>query len=212
MPSNKPTAIEKGKIILVEGADAYNFFIWAYQAFDVHDIQVIDFGGIGDLSQYLKTFKELSGYEQVNTILIGRDAEKNPDGAQKSIKTALKKNGFAVPERPFAFVEDKHRVAYMLFPGFESESEGSPLLAGTLEDLCLSTTEGDLIHECVKLYVDCLNSKEVVLTHLHKTRLHAYLAGKQKYVGLKIGEAARAGAWDWNHPKLNPFRGIIKEM
>ena len=54
MPPRKTTTIEKGKIILVEGADAYFFFIWAYQAFDVHDIQVIDFGGINDLGQYCR--------------------------------------------------------------------------------------------------------------------------------------------------------------
>jgi hypothetical protein len=212
MPPRKPTKIEKGKVILVEGADAYFFFMWAYQAFDVRDIQVIDFGGINDLGQYLKTFKELPGYEKASTILIGRDAEINPGGAVESIKTALKKNGFVVPERPFTFAEGKPCVAYMLFPGFESGSEGSSLLPGTLEDLCLSTTEGDLVHECVDLYVNCLKSKGITITKLHKTRLHAYLSGKQDFAGLKVGEAAKAGAWNWNHTNLNPFRTIIKAM
>jgi len=212
MPPRKPTAIEKDKIILVEGADAYFFFIWACQAFDIHDIQVIDFGGIDDLGEYLRTFKELSGSEKASTILIGRDAEKNPDGAVKSIKTALKKNGFAVPERPFTFAEGKPCVAYMLFPGFESGSEGSSLLPGALEDLCLSTTKGDLVHECVDLYVNCLKTNGITLKDLHKTRLHAYLAGKQDFAGLKVGEAAKAGAWNWNHTNLNPFRTIIKAM
>jgi hypothetical protein len=212
MPPRKPTAIEKEKIILVEGADACYFFIWACQAFDVHDIQVIDFGGIDDLGKYLRTFKELSGSEKVSTILIGRDAEKNPDGAVKSIKSALKKNGFTVPERAFAFAEGEPCVAYMLFPGFESGLEGGLLLPGTLEDLCLFTTEGDLIHECVDLYVNCLKSKGIRITELHKTRLHAYLSGKQNFAGLKVGEASKAGAWNWNHDNLNPFRTIIKAM
>jgi len=212
MPPRKPRVIEKDKIILVEGADAYFFFMWAYQAFGVPGIQVIDFGGINDLGQYLKTFKELPGYEKASTILIGRDAEKTADGAVKSIKTALKKNGFAVPERPFTFAEGKPRVAYMLFPGFDLSSEGSSLLPGTLEDLCLSTTEGDLIHACVDLYVDCLKSKGITLADIQKTRLHAYLSGKKNFAGLKLGEAAKAGAWNWNHNNLNPFRAIIKAM
>ena len=212
MPPRKTTAIEKKKIILVEGADAYFFFIWACQAFDHHDIQVIDFGGIDNLRAYLRTFKELSGSEKASSILIGRDAEKNPDGAVKSIKTALKSNGFAVPERPFIFAEGKPCVAYMLFPGFESGSKGSSLLPGTLEDLCLSTTEGDLVHECVTVYVNCLKSKGITITEPHKTRLHTYLAGKQDLAGLKVGEAAKAGAWNWNHLNLNPFREIIQSM
>ena len=212
MPPIKTTAIEKEKIILVEGSDAYFFFIWACQAFDLHDVQVIDFGGIDDLGKYLRTFKELSGSEKALSILIGRDAEKNADGAVKSIKIALKKNEFAVPERPFTFAEGKPRVAYMLFPGFESGSKGSFLLPGTLEDLCLSTTEGDLIHECVELYVDCLIKRGITLKDPHKTRLHTYLAGKKDFAGLKIGEAAKAGAWNWNHTNLKPFREIIKAM
>lgn len=211
MPPIKPTAIEREKIILVEGADASFFFMWACQALDVHYIQVIDYGGIDDLGEYLRTFKELSGYEKVSTVLIGRDAETNPDGAVKSIKSSLKKNGFSVSERPFIFAEGKPRVAYMLFPGFKSGSEVS-LLPGTLEDLCLSTTKGDLVHECVNLYVDCLREKGITLKDLHKTRLHAYLAGKQNFAGLKIGEAAKAGAWNWNHTNLKPFREIIKAM
>jgi hypothetical protein len=194
MPPGKRAGIEKEKIILVEGADAYYFFVWAYQAFGVPDIQVIDFGGIDDLGEYLRTFRELPGFEKAATILIGRDAEKNPDGAVKSIRTALIKNGFAMPERPFAFAEGKPRVAYMLFPGFESGSAGGPLQAGTLEDLCLSTTEGDSVHECVDLYVNCLKTKGITFKNLHKTRLHTYLAGRQGLAGLKVGEAARAGA------------------
>lgn len=212
MPPQKPTTIEKEKIILVEGTDAYYFFIWACQAFNVHDIQVIDFGGINDLGEYLRTFKELPGFEKTSSILIGRDAEKYPDRAIKSIKTALKKNGFTVPKRPFTFAEGKPCVAYMLFPGFESSLEGSSLLPGALEDLCLSTTEGDLVHECVDLYVNCLKKKDLTLKYLHKTRLHTYLAGKQDFAGLKVGEAAKAGAWNWNHINLNPFRTIIKAM
>jgi len=59
MPAKKRTEIEKEKIILVEGADAYFFFIWACQAFGADGIQVIDFGGINDLGKYLETFKGL---------------------------------------------------------------------------------------------------------------------------------------------------------
>jgi hypothetical protein len=173
---------------------------------------VIDFGGINDLGEFLKTLKEIPGYEKASTFLIARDAETNPDGAVQSIKTALKKNGFAVPERPFAFAEGPPRVAYLVFPGFDLSSEGDLLMQGTLEDLCLSMTESDSVHECVGIYVDCLESKGVTLTQPHKTRLHAYLAGKNDLVGLKIGEAARVGAWDWNHSKINPFREIIKAM
>jgi hypothetical protein len=212
MPYEKLIEIKKEKLILVEGADAYYFFIWACQAFDSHDIQVINFGGIDDLGDFFKTLKELHDYEKVRAIIIVRDAEGDPQGAIQSIKTALKKYKFTIPREPFAFTEGTPRIAYMILPGFDSDSGDGSLLKGTLEDLCLSTTMSDPIHVCVDIYVDCLNSNGVIIKHPHKTRLHTYLAGKNDLAGLKLGEAARAGIWDWNHPALAPFRETIINM
>lgn len=211
MPRQKP--IEKEKLFLVEGADAYFFSLWACQAFDAHDIQVIDFGGVGDFGKFLKTLKELPNYENVKTLAVARDAERNANGAVQSVQSALNNNGFSVPGRPFTFSGTAPRVAYMVFPGFDQGSEDGSLLEGTLEDLCLSMTEeDDLVHTCVDIYIDCLKSKKVELKHPHKTRLHAFLAGKNEFAGLKIGEAAQAGAWNWNHDIFKPFRDIIKAM
>jgi len=173
----------------------------------------MDFGGINNLGPYLKTLKEISGYEDVKTIVIVRDAESNPDDAIKSIKNALKSNGFSVPREPFAFAKGPPRVAFMVLPGFESDSRNNAVLSkGTLEDLCLWMTVNDPVHECVTLYINCLKGKKIKVAHPHKTRLHSYLSGKDNFVGLKIGEAAKAGAWDWNHPKLSIFGETIKKM
>jgi sugar phosphate isomerase/epimerase len=83
MSSRKQITIEKAKLFLVEGKDAYYFFIWACRAFNINDIQVVDFGGIDDFSSFLETLKGISGYEGVSTILIARDAENNAEGALK---------------------------------------------------------------------------------------------------------------------------------
>jgi hypothetical protein len=100
----------------------------------------------------------------------------------------------------------------MVFPGLEKVEKGYGLMTGTLEDLCLSITENDPVHECVDLYIDCLVKRGMEPLHRHKTRLHTFLAGKGELAGLKIGEAAKAGAWNWNHPRLDSFRRIIKDM
>jgi hypothetical protein len=172
----------------------------------------MNFGGIKDLGIFLKTLKEIPGYEQVSTMVIARDAETNPAGAVESIKTALKRNGFVIPDKPFQFSEGAPRIAYMVFPGIDEGSGGRRLLPGTLEDLCLSVTEADPVHECVDLFIDCLVKKGVEPLHSHKARLHTFLAGKGDFAGLKIGEAAKAGVWNWEHPKLLPFRRIIEDM
>lgn len=207
-----PIEIKAKKVILTEGTDVYYFSIWAYQAFNVTGIQVLDFGGIKDLKKYLKTLTVLPGYENIETILIARDAETDSIAAVNSITTALREADLPVPEKPCEFVGSTPKVAYMVFPGFMELPDGNRILStGTLEDLCLEIVKDDPIFECIEQYVQCLLTKGQVVRP-HKTKLHTYLAGKNDFVGLKIGEAARAGAWDWNHTKLAPFRQLILKM
>ncbi len=208
-----PIEIKETKLLLVEGADAYYFYIWACQAFGASGIQVLDFGGIKKLRLFLKQLPLLSGYANVETIVIGRDAEQDPEAAVKSVGSAFKSAGLPVPAKPFEFTGSAPRVAFMLFPGFAVNADGKKgLRAGTLEDLCLEIIEDPVTLVCVDQYVDCLQASGQEVRHLHKTKVHAYLAGKSDFVGLKIGEAAKVGAWNWKHSKLELFRRIITGM
>ena len=98
-----PNEIIKSKLLLVEGADAKYFFFYALEAFGVDDVQVIDFGGIGELTKYLKTLPLLPRYEQVTTIVIARDAETDPIAAVKNVKRSLKQAALPVPGNSFEF-------------------------------------------------------------------------------------------------------------
>lgn len=208
-----PIQISEKKVILTEGADTYYFCIWAYQAFNATGIQVLDFGGIKDLKKYLKNLTLLSGYENVETIVIVRDAETDSRAAVNSITSALRNANLSVLGKPCEFAGNAPKVAYVVFPGFTEDAEGNQsLLDGTLEDLCLELVKEDEIFECVNQYIQCLESKRQDVRRLHKTKLHTYLAGKNDFVGLKIGEAARVGAWDWSHAKLEPFKQVILGM
>lgn len=191
-PRNK---IEKSKLLLVEGADALYFFIWACGTFGMDDVQVMDFGGINDLTAYLKALPLFPGYDQVNTIVVARDAENDPITAVSDVKRSLQQATLPVPGKPFEFTGNVPRAAFMIFPGFENNSDGqSSLLPGTLEDLCLEIVKDCSTFECVDLYLECLQSKGHEIRRWHKTKLHSYLAGQNDFVGLKIGEAAKAGA------------------
>lgn len=203
--------IKKAKLLLTEGRDAKYFFIWACEAFHFTDIQVLDFGGIDKLRGYLQNLPKLPGYEIVETIVVARDAESDPNDAARSIKGSLKNAGLSVPAKAFSFTDKSPRVAYVIFPGFTSEKEET-LSDGKLEDLCLSMVENDAVLPCVDQYIQCLQSIGETVRHLHKTRLHAYLAGKDDYVGLKIGEAAKAGAWNWDYSGFAPYKQIISSM
>jgi hypothetical protein len=207
------TEIIKSKLLLSEGADALHFFIAACKAFSVEDVQVMDFGGIKDLTTYLEALPLFPGYEKIGTIVIARDAEKNPSTAVSNIKRSLRKVGFSVPVKPFEFTDTAPRIAFMIFPGFETDAKDKPmLLAGALEDLCLEIVRDNATFECVNQYLECICSKGRTILRPHKTKLHTYLSGENDLVGLKIGEASKVGAWNWDHARLAPFKDLIRAM
>ena len=66
--------------------------------------------------------------------------------------------------------------------------------------------------ELADAYVEKANVEIEQLTHMHKSKLHAYLAIKNKYVDMKIGEAAKAGAWDWNSIYMSKYKDLMKYL
>lgn len=209
--SQKKDEIKKSKLLLTEGADAKYFCIWALEAYGVDDVQVIDFGGITELNTYLQTLAVLPGYEMVTTIVIARDAETRPSTAISNIKKAIKKASLSTPAKPYEFSTSAPRIAFMLFPGNDSTGEPSP---GTLEDLCaniMKDTDAQRLG-CVQAYLSCIEENGEAIKWRHKSFLHAYLAGENRYVGMKIGEASKAGAWNWEHESLLSFKNTIKAM
>jgi hypothetical protein len=121
----------------------------------------------------------------------------------------LKKVALPVPQNPFEFTGDNPKTAFMIFPGFDG---AATLQAGTLEDLCLEIVKDCSTFACVDAYILCLQSNGQEIKWPHKTKLHSYLSGKNDFVGLKIGQAAKAGAWDWDHERLKQFKDLITAM
>jgi len=209
--SRNKTEIKKPNLLLVEGADAKFFCIWALEAYGVEEVQVMDFGGITELNGYLTTLSLLPGYDKVMAIVIARDAEENPKTAISSIQKALQVNGLPVPAGPFEFDGNTPRVAFMLFPGFNEKRQ---LTAGTLEDLCLAILKNQNQPRlaCVKAYLACLEAQGQALQWQHKSLLHTYFAGENRFVGMKIGEASKAGAWNWEHERLQLFKNTLVSL
>ena len=211
---DKPITIKARKLLLAEGADACNFLIWAYQAWGAADIQVLDFGGVQnqDLPLYLRQLQMLAGFDDVETLVVARDAERSAGGAVTSMIAQLTNAGLPAPLAPFTFTETALRVAYMIFPGYAAAPSNTKLENGTLEDLCLKTIAEDPIMPCVGNFLQSVQAAGEPMPRPHKSSLYTYLAGKQTLTGLKLGEAARVGAWPWDHPAFAPYRATIRAM
>ncbi|MDY0194116.1 MAG: hypothetical protein RBR93_11445 [Aliarcobacter butzleri] len=203
----KKIEIKKTKLLLVEGIDALHFFIAALDYYKIDHIQVLDFGGIKQLEDYIKILKLLDNYDIVETIVIVRDAETDANGAVTSVSNILKRNFSNPPLKPFSYASTEKRLAFMIFPGFDADGN---LLNGTLEDLCLGTVDNDL-KNISNEFIDNLN-QSYNFKCIHKTKLHNYLTINDKFVGSKIGEASKYGAWKWEHSSLTYYKNILEEM
>ncbi len=207
--SIKKTEIKKTKLLLVEGIDALHFFIAALEHYNIDDIQVLDFGGISELDNYIKLLKLVDNYDNVETIVIARDAETNANTAVTNVSNTISKNFNKLEiNEPFKYVSSgKIKLAFMIFPGFD---ENRNLLNGTLEDLCLGTIS-NVLKTVSNDFIDDLH-KKYSFKYIHKTKLHNYLSINDKFVGSKIGEASKYGAWDWKHSSMLEFKKILEEM
>ena len=154
----------------------------------------------------------MDGFELVRQILVLRDAETDVDKAIKSIQNALFANDLLVPERPHAWKcesgTDKPATAFTLLPGCNAEP-----IPGALEDLCwdiLNDDHASKMRKDVLGFIDDIKKNYgTITTHEHKSRLHTYFSVNEDYISLKIGEAAKAGAFAWDHCKLDGLRDIM---
>ena len=211
--------IEKSYIILCEGLDALNFMIQYLNSKELsedsrfsNDIQVLNFGGISDLSKYLRNMSNMDGYENVTHILVLRDAETDVDKAVRMIRKALNDNTLPVPDECNKWcgeINDGLKVAFTLLPSCNKNP-----VTGALEDLCWLILKDENAQEMrsdvQEFVVGIRNKYRSIKSHEHKSRLHTYFSVNESYIALKIGEAATAGAFDWGNEKLLPLREIIE--
>jgi hypothetical protein len=202
--------IKKEKLLLAEGTDVHRFLIYACEAYEKSNVQVIDFGGIDDLRPFLQELMTMENFSKVKTLVIARDAETDVNVAITQVVSTLRNVSLPVPQKPFQFTSNDHiKTALMLFPGPDPNGKCHN---GTIEDLCLKTVDDSHLLQCVDIFLECAKESNEDIRHPWKSKLYAYLAGKDDHAGKKIGQAARDKVWDFNHDAMVPFKKIIQEM
>ena len=213
-------------VIVCEGMDEYSFLI-AYLTYleqnekekfvDCHN--VVDFGGINDMNKLLKDIKQLPKYDDMRGFLIVRDAEHDANAAVKSLQLQIKNTWNIDMDNTGTIqtTDDGMKVGFFLLPGFDEKVN---FISGTLEDLCLDIigdideplSANDLL-QCVDEYIDCITKKRgKSMKWLHKNRLHMYFSSTDKFVGYKLGETAKKGAFDLSSPRLLHLKEMIFQM
>lgn len=219
MPGRKTqTTIRKKHLILCEGIDAWKFLVRYLNSaalqenpFFSEDIEVRDFGGNEELESHLSALKGIEGYSDVISLLVIRDAELDARRAMQQVQTALRANGLVVPTTQGEWTKGIPKTCFLLFPAF-----GIKECPGTLEDLCLTILDNTATETPmgeIDAFIEHLEQDQgQTFSHRHKTRLHTYFSVNNRFVSMKIGEAADAGAFDWFHPRLNPLKDCVSKM
>ena len=216
----KNIKIKMPHLIICEGIDAKKYMMYflehlikVNEQFDT--FQAIDVRGNEKFPEFFKTLPNMPKFSMVKSITIARDSEENPQGASQSLQASLKKGGFSVPTAPGnvacpAGKEHNVKVGYVLFPKINSGDT-----AGTLEDLCLNTLaspDKDKILEITDCAIESVKKQIGELKRPHKNRLHTYLSLTDDFVGLKLGEAANANAFDFCSNETKALEELLSAM
>ena len=132
-----------------------------------------------------------------------RDAERDVQKAINMVKKAFRINDLPIPDgvhtrkKASDFSEQKISTAFTLLPTCDINPT-----EGTLEDLCWNILKAEYADDMQKdihgFINDIKNKYGSVSVHEHKSRLHTYFSVNEDFSSLKIGEAALAGAFDWD--------------
>ena len=225
MSENKNIKPETKHLILCEGVDEKRFFIWFLDYFKkksssgcdkYNEIQIEDIGGNADFVEQLGVWKLVSGFENLKTVGIIRDAESNAVGALQSIQNCFSCNDMPQPKDCFELTENKDggaRTVFGILPGTKNNDRWDN---GTLEDLCLKILKGPQSSEKINFIFKYLEQAQddfkYKIKHMHKAKLHTYFSSNEPFIGLKIGEAAKCGAFNFESDILVNFKKMFDDM
>lgn len=205
----KPQSINSQKIILVEGKDDQCFLIKLLQFLKIEDFQIINFEGKAKFNteEGFEAFLNMPGYEKVKCISVVCDADEDVHATFQSIVNVIKKYGISVPYKPGEFIEKNGmKVGVFIMPDCEH--------AGMLEDLCLESVQEKPEMECVKKYLDCVDSKvspENKPKNRSKAKVQVFLAG-QKEIANCIEIGARKNYWNLNHNCMEKIKNFLENL
>ena len=194
-------SIEQAKLLVVEGFDDERLFNALLRHIGVSGIQVLNAGGKDNIRQTLKVITQSTNYSEVSSVGVVRDADANAGRAFQSVRDALRDANLPVPDAPLSLVEGAIRVAVLIVPHGKS--------SGAIEDVCLESVAGDAAMGCVQDYLSCLNDNAVEQpNNLRKAEAQAFLASRER-PSLRLGEAASAGYWDFEHSAFEAFKRLL---
>ncbi|MDE2735243.1 MAG: hypothetical protein OXI72_12675 [Gemmatimonadota bacterium] len=187
--------------LLVEGNDPRNFFEAFVEHLSLANIQIQNFGGVSELSGFLRAFVNAPGFQIVQSIGIVRDAETSAERAFQSVQSSLERAELPMPDSPAERTDTSPAVTVLILPGDNRQ--------GMLETLLCESFADDPVEDCINDFFKCVESlPNVSIERSDKARAHAYLTTKPN-PHFSVGVAAKNDYWDLNHSVFSTVRDFL---
>jgi hypothetical protein len=194
-------------VLVVEGRDMFGFFLALLREVGLaNQIEVRKGGGVPDVYDYLAVLPNVTNFDNVTSLGVVCDTEKDPPGALTNLCKALSRAGLSVPQAALRTTPAPPvpRVTVTLLP--------DPVTPGMLEALLWRALHGDPRIPCVVQYLECIRQQTgKPVDREEKSRVHAYIAGREQ-PGLLIGQAAKANYFPWASPAFDEIKGFVHSL
>lgn len=191
-------------VMMVEGKDEVNFFDAMLRHLQIGDCEIQDVGGKDQFSVKAPALLRRSGLRDLlAAVAVVRDADADANGAFRSARDILRKEGLAVPERMGEYSSGKPRVGIYIMPGSGE--------TGMLEDLCLRSVEAHPAMLCVHGFMDCVQGAGLMIGNPAKARAQAFLSAMPEIVQ-SVGVAAQRGYWSFASDEFSELRQFVRGL
>lgn len=199
--------IERPIAIAVEGADYLHLLLSQLDGPpEFEQVQLLNFGGISDLSKWLAAFKSLDQSRvKVEKLGIICDAEADAKNAAKHVKSCLRKNDYPVPNRSgeMASLANRPSSSFLIVPvGRES---------GCLEDACWDAVVDVEPIPCAEQFLTCVDRSNKNDAWRSKVKIHAMISASDQ-PSITLGQSASAGMWDFNASSLKGILDFVRKL
>ena len=110
-------SIRHKKVLAVEGKDEVEFFKALLKHVGITEIEPIDVGGKDKFKTKFPALVRMTGFSDVEVLAVIRDADNDAEGAFKSIRDILRKEGLEPPEDHNRFSHSKPQIGIFIMSG-----------------------------------------------------------------------------------------------
>ena len=179
------------------------------QGVEIPKVRIVNLQELENLPQYLDDLEQFVEPANIGKVLIFADASKKRLERQYFITAALQRSFLQKLEYDFYLFPRKSEKGNWT-PGF-MEDLLLPALAQESSEECEFYNLHSITHEFLFSVQNC-RGKGNRFVNTSRNFLYSYLSGTEKFVGLRLGEAAAKDAFNLEHESFKDLKEFISKL